>query len=122
MSEFNPESITKLKAVRNTVLIYVPKIKEKTINGIIMPEQHVDRRRSGSQNGQVIHIGRGVQEDAEYDGWGVGTHVLFAQYAGVKQMDGDKEFRVIYYDDIMGIDDQEACKLEYEDITQCQKN
>lgn len=93
------------------VLVLPDAPKEKTVGGIILPDQHRDREKFAAVKATVIAVG-----DNACNEWGsaalkpeAGSRVLIAQYAGLNQTGVDgKDYRVIDDKDVVAILKEEA--------------
>jgi len=93
--------MTKIKPLRDKVLIKPLEAEEKTASGIILPESAKEK----SKQGQVIEVGPGKYDDGKLIPPAVkkGDKVIFEEYGGEDiKIDGE-EYKLIEEERILAI-------------------
>lgn len=67
------------------VLVLPAKVEEKTVGGIVIPQQTQDKENIGAMYGTVVAIGPAARFMAELNGITTGDIIVFARYSGVSQ-------------------------------------
>jgi len=91
----------KFRPLHDRVIVKRIQEEEKTAGGIIIP----DTAKEKPQEGKVVAVGPGKQEDGKVIPLGVkaGDKILFGKYSGAEiKLDGE-EHLIMREDDILGI-------------------
>jgi len=91
----------KFRPLHDRVIVKRIQEEEKTAGGIIIP----DTAKEKPQEGKVVAVGPGKQEDGKVIPMGVkaGDKILFGKYSGTEiKLDGE-EHLIMKEDDILGI-------------------
>jgi len=91
----------KFRPLHDRVIVKRTQEEEKTVGGIIIP----DTAKEKPQEGKVVAVGPGKQEDGKVIPLGVkaGDKILFGKYSGTEiKLDGE-EHLIMKEDDILGI-------------------
>ena len=92
---------TKIRPLHDRVIVKRIEEEEKTKGGLIIP----DTAKEKPQEGRVIAVGPGKQDDGKVIPLGVkaGDKVLFGKYSGTEiKLDGE-EHLIMKEDDILGV-------------------
>jgi chaperonin GroES len=92
---------TKIRPLHDRVIIKRIEEEEKTKGGLIIP----DTAKEKPQEGRVVAVGPGKQEDGKVIPLGVkaGDKILFGKYSGTEiKLDGE-EHLIVREDDILGV-------------------
>jgi chaperonin GroES len=92
---------TKIRPLHDRVIIKRIEEEEKTKGGLIIP----DTAKEKPQEGRVVAVGPGKQEDGKVIPLGVkaGDKILFGKYSGTEiKLDGE-EHLILREDDILGV-------------------
>lgn len=92
---------TKIRPLHDRVIVRRIAEEEKTKGGIIIP----DTAKEKPQEGKVVAVGPGRQEDGKVIPLGVkaGDKILFGKYSGTEiKLDGE-EHLIMREDDILGV-------------------
>jgi chaperonin GroES len=92
---------TKIRPLHDRVIIKRIEEEEKSKGGIIIP----DTAKEKPQEGRVVAVGPGKQEDGKVIPLGVkaGDKILFGKYSGTEiKLDGE-EHLILREDDILGV-------------------
>jgi chaperonin GroES len=92
---------TKIRPLHDRVIVKRIEEEEKTKGGLIIP----DTAKEKPQEGRVIAVGPGKQDDGKVIPLGVkaGDKILFGKYSGTEiKLDGE-EHLILREDDILGI-------------------
>jgi len=92
---------TKIRPLHDRVIIKRIEEEEKSKGGIIIP----DTAKEKPQEGRVVAVGPGKQEDGKVIPLGVkaGDKILFGKYSGTEiKLDGE-EHLIVREDDILGV-------------------
>jgi chaperonin GroES len=92
---------TRVRPLHDRVIVQRIKEEEKTKGGIIIP----DTAKEKPQEGRVVAVGPGRQEDGKVIALGVkaGDKILFGKYSGTEiKLDGE-EHLIMREDDILGV-------------------
>ena len=92
---------TKIRPLHDRVIVKRIEEEEKTKGGLIIP----DTAKEKPQEGRVIAVGPGKQDDGKVIPLGVkaGDKILFGKYSGTEiKLDGE-EHLIMKEDDILGI-------------------
>jgi chaperonin GroES len=92
---------TKIRPLHDRVIIKRIDEEEKSKGGIIIP----DTAKEKPQEGRVVAVGPGKQEDGKVIPLGVkaGDKILFGKYSGTEiKLDGE-EHLIVREDDILGV-------------------
>jgi chaperonin GroES len=91
----------KFRPLHDRVIVKRLQEEEKTAGGIIIP----DTAKEKPQEGKVVSVGPGKQEDGKVIPLGVkaGDKILFGKYSGTEiKLDGE-EHLIMREDDILGV-------------------
>ena len=87
-----------IRLLGNRVLIKALKKEEKTSGGIILTPAYSEASPNISE---VVVIGNGDKiKDIK-----VGDHIIHSQYCGTKVKEGNEEYTIIDFDEVLGIID-----------------
>jgi chaperonin GroES len=92
---------TKIRPLHDRVIVKRIEEEEKTKGGLIIP----DTAKEKPQEGRVIAVGPGKQDDGKVIPLGVkaGDKILFGKYSGTEiKLDGE-EHLILREDDILGV-------------------
>jgi chaperonin GroES len=92
---------TKIRPLHDRVIVKRIEEEEKTKGGLIIP----DTAKEKPQEGRVIAVGPGKQDDGKVIPLGVkaGDKILFGKYSGTEiKLDGE-EHLIMKEDDILGV-------------------
>jgi chaperonin GroES len=92
---------TKIRPLHDRVIVKRIEEEEKTKGGLIIP----DTAKEKPQEGRVIAVGPGKQDDGKVVPLGVkaGDKILFGKYSGTEiKLDGE-EHLIMKEDDILGV-------------------
>jgi chaperonin GroES len=92
---------TKIRPLHDRVIVKRIEEQEKTKGGLIIP----DTAKEKPQEGRVVAVGPGKQEDGKVIPLGVkaGDKILFGKYSGTEiKLDGE-EHLIMKEDDILGV-------------------
>ena len=92
---------TKIRPLHDRVIVKRIEEEEKTKGGIIIP----DTAKEKPQEGRVVAVGPGKQEDSKVIPLGVkaGDKILFGKYSGTDiKLDGEDHL-ILREDDILGV-------------------
>jgi chaperonin GroES len=92
---------TRVRPLHDRVIVQRIKEEEKTKGGIIIP----DTAKEKPQEGRVVAVGPGRQEDGKLIALGVkaGDKILFGKYSGTEiKLDGE-EHLIMREEDILGV-------------------
>jgi chaperonin GroES len=92
---------TRVRPLHDRVIVQRIKEEEKTKGGIIIP----DTAKEKPQEGRVVAVGPGRQEDGKVIALGVkaGDKILFGKYSGTEiKLDGE-EHLIMREEDILGV-------------------
>jgi chaperonin GroES len=92
---------TRVRPLHDRVIVQRIKEEEKTKGGIIIP----DTAKEKPQEGRVIAVGPGRQEDGKVIALGVkaGDKILFGKYSGTEiKLDGEERL-IMREEDILGV-------------------
>ena len=92
---------TKIRPLHDRVIVKRIEEQEKTKGGLIIP----DTAKEKPQEGRVIAVGPGKQDDGKVIPLGVkaGDKILFGKYSGTEiKLDGE-EHLIMKEDDILGV-------------------
>ena len=84
------------------VLVEPKKSEKKTSSGIVLPDSHEEK----TQQGKVVSVGTtlttdyGTKKDSPCK---VGDFVVYKEWGGSEYKDGDKEYMLLKFEDIMAI-------------------
>jgi chaperonin GroES len=92
---------TKIRPLHDRVIVRRIDEEEKTKGGIIIP----DTAKEKPQEGRVVAVGPGKQEDGKVIPLGVkeGDKILFGKYSGTEIKLNGEEHLILREDDILGI-------------------
>ena len=91
----------KVRPLRDRVIVQRIAEQEKSRGGIIIP----DTAKEKPQEGRVVAVGRGRQEDGKIVPMDVkaGDKILFGKYSGAEIQLGGEEHLILKEEDILGI-------------------
>ena len=91
----------KFRPLHDRVIVKRTQEEEKTVGGIIIP----DTAKEKPQEGKVVAVGPGKQEDGKVIPLGVkaGDKILFGKYSGTEIKLDCEEHLIMKEDDILGI-------------------
>ena len=91
----------KVRPLRDRVIVQRIAEQEKSRGGIIIP----DTAKEKPQEGRVVAVGRGRQEDGKIVPMDVkaGDKILYGKYSGSEIKLDDEEYLIMHQDDILGI-------------------
>jgi chaperonin GroES len=92
--------------VEYKVLVKPEEVEEKTEGGIFIPDMLKDREQQAQVNGVIVAVGEMAFEDWKGKVPSPGDKVLFARYAGIRDITGPKDglkYWVINDKDIIAI-------------------
>jgi chaperonin GroES len=92
---------TKIRPLHDRVIVKRTEEEEKTLGGLIIP----DTAKEKPQQGKVIAVGRGKQEDGKVISLDVkaGDKILFGKYSGTEIKLNGEEHLILREDDILGV-------------------
>ena len=94
--------MTNIKPTSGYILVEPKKIEKTTQSGIVLPDSHEEK----TQQGKVLAIGpalvtdSGTKKDSPCQ---VGDQVVYKEWGGNEFKDGDKEYMILKFEDIMAI-------------------
>lgn len=94
--------MTNITPVAGYVLVEPKKVEKTTQSGIVLPDSHEEK----TQQGKVLAIGsatvtdNGTKKDSPCK---VGDSVVYKEWGGSEYKDGDKEYMILKFEDIMAI-------------------
>jgi co-chaperonin GroES (HSP10) len=89
------------------VIVLPDEVEEKTVGGIILPEQHKDREKYAMMHGTLIAAGENAWEEAvarspNFTKPVAGDRVVIAKYGGVLLTGKDgKDYRIMNDEDVV---------------------
>ena len=86
-----------IKPLGARILIETETAKERTASGLYVPQSAQEK----TQIGKVVAIGEGTK-DVKID-LEVGQNVMYDKYAGTSFKDGDKDYLILKYEDVIAI-------------------
>ena len=91
----------KFRPLHDRVIVKRIQEEEKSAGGIIIP----DTAKEKPQEGKVVAVGPGKQEDGKVIPLGVkaGDKILFGKYSGSEVKLDDKEYLIMREDDVLAI-------------------
>jgi len=84
------------------ILVEPKKIEKQTASGIVLPDSHEEK----TQQGKVIAVGPVYTSDygtLKESPCKIGDHVVYKEWGGSEFKDGDKEYMILKFEDIMAI-------------------
>ncbi len=84
------------------VLVLPPKIEEKTVGGIVLPQTTFDKEQISCRIGVVIDMGKEAPLHPRMDGIGLGDKVLFPRYVQDKWIVGGDVYYIMRAEAIHG--------------------
>jgi chaperonin GroES len=92
---------TRMRPLRDRVIVQRIKEEEKTKGGIIIP----DTAKEKPQEGKVVAVGPGRQEDGKVIPLDVkaGDRILFGKYSGTEIKLGGEDHLILREEDILGV-------------------
>lgn len=102
---FTPKEIMKITPLQDYLLVKVPDEREKvTETGMVIPETAAKEQ---PMRGTVLAVGPGsVLENGQFveiDASVVGKDILFSRYSPEKYKEGNEEFYLVKYTNVLGL-------------------
>lgn len=94
--------MTNITPASGYILVEPKKLEKKTESGIVLPDSHEEK----TQQGKVIAVGSSLVTDygtKKESPCKVGDHVVYKEWGGSEYKDGDKEYMLLKFEDIMAI-------------------
>lgn len=94
--------MTNIKPASGYILVEPKKLEKKTESGIVLPDSHEEK----TQQGKVIAVGSSLVTDygtKKESPCKIGDHVVYKEWGGSEYKDGDKEYMLLKFEDIMAI-------------------
>lgn len=89
-----------IKPVGHFVLVEPQEVEEKTVGGILLPQDVIEKQQVAVMQGEIIAVGEQSEFIKADD---IGSMALFGRYAGTLVEHGGKKYRLIDNADIKGI-------------------
>jgi co-chaperonin GroES (HSP10) len=91
-------------ACLHRLIIEVEQQEEKTVNGIILADETLNREKQAYMYAKVLAIGADAWLDKTSDAADVGDRIIIARYTGTRLQDvGNREIRFVSDLDILGV-------------------
>lgn len=94
--------MTNITPAPGYILVEPKKVEKTTKSGIVLPDSHEEK----TQQGKVISVGTTLVTDygtKKESPCKIGDHVVYKEWGGSEYKDGDKEYMLLKFEDIMAI-------------------